>query len=1166
MPDEQTGSPGTPGEEDSRRTGIGRRKFLSSSLTAGMLGMGLSSVSIADGANGREGDTLVSTTELSEDEVDQLVQSVTTDEFGQTVESAEYLGVDQQIAEFADELQGFPTESDSHVVLSSGVAGDAAGDPGTFASTNVNGRQIPNYSPDNYDAYDVAELRIDFTIPDDAEGIAFDWRFASEENPSYLDSEFQDFFEALLFLSDGTVRNVGTLPEGEAATVDNANAYANSPGGDSQNPEPPLPDPADTVYNSVTELQTAKHAVGAYGGTEARLVVRIADASDGIYDSAVFVDNLRYSNDIESLPGPAEQALDLHRDAILDNVREAIRIEAETDAEIYTEHGAAYADNFVDYLGYAAGELPPSEVDEDLREVIDESTALPDAESMQSVYEFYDELYSKAANLTAEERPAVFEQYLLGTHPDQENHLLYNGQTIAEALNRYENETFPEFKEEFLQELEDGDYSAQEIQQIVSFLDQQTAYLDSKLGDHGRATDNTLDVFLGDDAVTGDGIGVQVETVDSDGDGENGSEGVSPQAIGTSAVIAGLILVKKAAAAGIIAKGGIGVAIKSTGAAKTISSVVAGSKVGAAAKGLLATKPGAVAAKAGHSFAHFAAPKLPPSSTVLSWSTFKWGAGELVSSQVLERILPVPLTVNGVTSAIVDYPFEAVLDDEDFSESSGMPGMCLERQARDAEITDLTVQNLNLTDIIDEFDIGNLPENVHYENGEFYGIGEGSITVENTGESPFTPSPQLTIHANDVTPAGQDTETGYPVVITDPLAEVQSGEQVTFAVEYAVPLGVFTSSYELRGDLTWADSEVSGEFEAGHFAFDFPSFDVLSGSLSDGEQIEDVHEPQQGTKTATYEMEYDQQNVDLHLFDENGNHVGKNYETNDFENEIPGATHSGHDSGGIGKEWASVEDVQSSAYTVRCVSPEIGTIIQSASEATTETQESVVVHGTATAENGSVDSAFDVEATEVPELEATAALQAPPTTASAGETVSIETSIREVSESDPLQNVQFEPPTLTTEETSESVAAESVTVGAEGFDLSPGGSRQVTVEVDLPAELEPATYRGELSATANDGGATNTVTIAVAVLPEPPSEAIGGAPEPPADLDGDGLVEDVDGDGTATVADAVHLFNHLDADAVQNNPKAFNFALDDAAEEVTVRDVQALYNRVTEGN
>jgi hypothetical protein len=97
------------------------------------------------------------------------------------------------------------------------------------------------------------------------------------------------------------------LPDGDELTVDNVVDYANIPDGGSESPTPPLPSPNDTTLNSVTQLLAAQNAesfasMGLTGET-LRLVLRLGDGSDSIYDTAVFLDNLTFGAPSGEEPG-----------------------------------------------------------------------------------------------------------------------------------------------------------------------------------------------------------------------------------------------------------------------------------------------------------------------------------------------------------------------------------------------------------------------------------------------------------------------------------------------------------------------------------------------------------------------------------------------------------------------------------------------------------------------------------------------------------------------------------------------------------------------------------------------------------------------------------------------------------------------------------------------
>lgn len=66
----------------------------------------------------------------------------------------------------------------------------------------------------------------------------------------------------------------------------------------------------------------------------------------------------------------------------------------------------------------------------------------------------------------------------------------------------------------------------------------------------------------------------------------------------------------------------------------------------------------------------------------------------------------------------------------------------------------------------------------------------------------------------------------------------------------------------------------------------------------------------------------------------------------------------------------------------------------------------------------------------------------------------------------------------------------------------------------------------------------------------------------PQDLDGDGLYEDVNGDDVFDIVDVHALYVGRDTDAMQNYAMFFDFADGSPPDEVTVLDVQALYDRL----
>lgn len=217
--------------------------------------------------------------------------------------SATFSGASAQAAVFTQPLQGFPTNSGSFLVLSSGVAAQAPGVASTFASNFMFG--VSGTSPDNLPAFDVATLTLTLNVPADARTLQFDFTFGTEENPSYLGIEVQDFFTATI----NNTTNIALFPNGSPMTVDNAAPFSNTVSGTSEVPTGELPSPNDVVYNAMLRaIRTASFDLVPYRGQSITIAFQIGDVSDDSYDSAVFIDNVRVERGASLSQSAAELA------------------------------------------------------------------------------------------------------------------------------------------------------------------------------------------------------------------------------------------------------------------------------------------------------------------------------------------------------------------------------------------------------------------------------------------------------------------------------------------------------------------------------------------------------------------------------------------------------------------------------------------------------------------------------------------------------------------------------------------------------------------------------------------------------------------------------------------------------------------------------------------
>lgn len=186
----------------------------------------------------------------------------------------------------ATPLAGFPTNGDTFGIITSGnaaLADDANNTTNAGKDWNVDA------APIGPGVYDYQIVRIDLGA---ATGncLAFDFKFLSEEYPEYVSSGYNDAFIAQL--------------NTWAVTADPANQQIIAPGNFAAGAGDII-----SVDGSGPSAMTAEQAVGStYDGSTLPLIARapvtpgatnslfltIFDQGDGIYDSAAFVDNLRY--------------------------------------------------------------------------------------------------------------------------------------------------------------------------------------------------------------------------------------------------------------------------------------------------------------------------------------------------------------------------------------------------------------------------------------------------------------------------------------------------------------------------------------------------------------------------------------------------------------------------------------------------------------------------------------------------------------------------------------------------------------------------------------------------------------------------------------------------------------------------------------------------------
>jgi len=182
-------------------------------------------------------------------------------------------------------LASFPTDGSTYAILTTGNAA-LAPTPNTSPSSGSadNGANVRG----NTD-YDVTILRIDLSVPAGVNClVGMEFRFLSEEYSEFVGSTFNDAFVAELDSSTWTTsgstisapNNFAFDPVGNVISVNAAGVTSMT-----------AANASGTTYDGATPLLTAATPIGPGAHS---LYLSIFDQSDGIYDSAVFIDELRF--------------------------------------------------------------------------------------------------------------------------------------------------------------------------------------------------------------------------------------------------------------------------------------------------------------------------------------------------------------------------------------------------------------------------------------------------------------------------------------------------------------------------------------------------------------------------------------------------------------------------------------------------------------------------------------------------------------------------------------------------------------------------------------------------------------------------------------------------------------------------------------------------------
>lgn len=182
-------------------------------------------------------------------------------------------------------LAGFPMNGPTFAILSTGDAAAAEEPDSTGARSSTNGGGGGSHGGS---VNDLVTLRVDLSVPEGRNCLTFDFRFLSEEFPEYLGSDFNDGFVAELDGSDFQVASTGDVdaPRNIAQDENGKVVTVNTTGTSADNALGTTYDGATPILSGTTPITPGAH----------QLYLSIYDVNDAVYDSSVFVDNLRLLN------------------------------------------------------------------------------------------------------------------------------------------------------------------------------------------------------------------------------------------------------------------------------------------------------------------------------------------------------------------------------------------------------------------------------------------------------------------------------------------------------------------------------------------------------------------------------------------------------------------------------------------------------------------------------------------------------------------------------------------------------------------------------------------------------------------------------------------------------------------------------------------------------
>lgn len=675
------------------------------------------------------------------------------------------------------------------------------------------------------------------------------------------------------------------------------------------------------------------------------------------------------------------------------------------------DRSEAFRNTVVKFFEYRAGVADRDEIDlgyfDDIRTLTDTIPEELSDDTSASLYRFADEMFESVPpgdpDEVEERAAASFREHLLGT-VQQDDALTVDGRTVSELRDAFVS-GFDDRREAFVEECRDAGLAPGEVSALVAQVARRTERLQRTANRKHDSYEKLVQM-----AVDGEEVASTAEVAAIGG-------AVGSVVGGTIGLGVGLLLAGPTGEEPILIGIGtsVGGAIGST-AGGLIAPVLTDGDVGgnrweSSFVGSDTWK--AIAAYEVQWLYHF---KRAP-NRVLPAELLNYASGDLDAqvTTVAEGLFDL-----GCEAAVAHLSYDVAVDDvstQPVTEDDRIGDSALARQ----EGT-LTVRNPSPND-----------DSVRptFLREECYAVSHTTASESQRGYVTLPPRREFP----EISP-GETAEIPFSYV-------VPARSNADFGIEFRLKASSVSSNVTVATDVVDHRVGVSDSVETSV---------VSSGRLPEGESVESSVDTGPASKSVV-DLSYPGSDLDLHLYS-NGDHVGRNYRSGEYERQVPGTSGTGPD-GGDGFESIRLEDVPGSFRTevVAVSAPDRGS-----------------PYSVTSATSGRLPASMTTRPTRVN------------VAGTPDDTASARLTLRETAGDTALSGLSVEPTALTDATTGESFEASSVRVTPEDDSVPAGGQTVVDLSFDVPEGAVNGRYTGAFSVGANGGDVTASVPVELHVV------------------------------------------------------------------------------------